>query len=122
MRLLAPALLCVALTGCAHRALITSDPPGASVYVGDALKGPAPQEVRFWWYPFRPMKVRVTAPGYRPVTVRVGDEIGLWYFSRQLVSLRFQRLFGLAPGTTHEIVLIRNHGPAGTWTSEEVTP
>ena len=44
-------VLCLALTGCVSRSLtIRTEPPGALVYVNDALKGESPVTYDFLWY------------------------------------------------------------------------
>lgn len=119
---LATLLLCCCLWACAHRVTITSEPPGATITVRDKRLGPAPQEVRFWWYPFRPMKVKVSAEGYRSLTMKLNDDLGPLHFTRLLFTGRWAKMVGLRPAANHEVMLIRQHGPAGTWTSEDVKP
>lgn len=44
-------LVACCLTGCVRRSLtIRTDPPGALVYLNDALKGPSPVTFDFLWY------------------------------------------------------------------------
>ncbi len=51
------------LTGCVHRALtIQTDPPGARVYVNDALKGTSPVTYDFEWYGWH--RVMLQKDGY----------------------------------------------------------
>ncbi len=115
------ALLALLLLGaCAHRVRVESDPPGATVKVRKKSKGPAPQELRFLWLPFRQLNFSVSAPGYRTVVVQASDYAGFGVFTRELLSLRFGRLSGVKPRATIQVVLVREHGPAGTWTEEEV--
>ena len=81
-----------------HRVHVTSDPPGATLHVGKKLVGSTPQDFKVWRVPFKPMRVRVQARGYRPA----------------VVNLRKAR------GAAVEVLLIREHGDAGTWTSDDV--
>lgn len=113
-------LLLGSLVGCAHRVRIESDPPGAVIKVGRRARGPAPQELTFLWLPFRPIKVRVAAPGYRPVEVKASSYAGLGVFTRELLTFRFGRLAGIRPRATIQVILIREHGAVGTWTEEDV--
>ena len=56
--ILACGLLTVA-TGCVHRSLtIRTDPPGARVYVNDALKGDSPVTYDFTWYGWHRLTIR----------------------------------------------------------------
>lgn len=90
------AALCV--SGCAHRALITSDPPGAQVRIGREYVGVTPVEVRVSRVPWSDNTVRVSLPGRRWMEVDVN---------------RWKRK------SSHEVLLVRKHGRAGTWTPDE---
>lgn len=121
MRALALSLILCALgSGCAHRVRVESDPPGAAIKVGRRARGPAPQELTMLWLPFRPIKVRVSAPGYRTVTLKASDYAGFGVFTRELLTLRFARLAGVKPRATIQVVMVREHGAVGTWTEEDV--
>lgn len=85
-------------TGCRHRALITSDPPGAEVRMGRRYLGVTPLEVEVWRVPFAPNDVRVNLPGRRWTEVTLS---------------KWQRK------SEHEVLLVRQHGRAGTWTPED---
>lgn len=94
------ALLGVALStfGCRHRALIASDPPGAQVRIGRQYIGVTPVEVRVSRMPWSDNTVRVNLPGRRWMEVEVN---------------RWKRK------SSHEVLLVRQHGRAGTWTPED---
>jgi len=113
-------LLLALLPACAHRVLIQSDPPGAAIWTGRRARGPAPQELTFLWLPFRPIKVRVTAQGYRPTVINVGHYAKPGVFLRELLGLHFKRLAGLEPRATVSVMLIHEHGAVGTWTEDDV--
>ena len=50
---------CLSLVGCIHRSLtIRTEPPGASVYVNDALKGESPVTYDFEWYGWHRLSIR----------------------------------------------------------------
>lgn len=55
------------LVGCTNdrRLMITSEPPGAMVYLNDTPVGPTPTEVGFTW--FGTYAVRLTKDGYEPL-------------------------------------------------------
>lgn len=115
-------LLTLLAAGCAHRVRIESQPPGASVRVGKRLKGPTPQELTFLWVPFRPINVRVSAAGYRTVVVKANKHASVWRIAGEALTFRYKRLLGLRPRATIEVMLIRDHGPVGTWTEEDIRP
>jgi len=85
-------------SGCRHRAVITSDPPGAEVRLGRQYLGVTPIEVKVGRWPWSKNTVRVSAPGRRWTEVEVN---------------RLKRK------SEHEVLLVRKHGRAGTWTPEE---
>jgi hypothetical protein len=63
---LAAALLC---TGCIRRmATITSDPPGAKVWVNGVYRGETPVEIPYSWNWFYDM--RLEKGGYEPYSIR----------------------------------------------------
>jgi len=81
-------LLALALgSGCVRHVTITSDP-----------LGPTPVDLELVWVPLLSQPVRVAVAGYRGVKVPLGRHLGL-----------------LRHKTTHEVILIRAHGPSGTW-------
>jgi len=50
---------CSVLSGCIHRSLtIKTDPPGATVYVNDQLKGESPLTYDFMWYGWYRLTIR----------------------------------------------------------------
>lgn len=113
-------LLFAALCGCAHKVHIVSDPPGATVRVGRQTLGPTPRDVSMLWWPFRPMRVRVAAPGYRPVDVSLKERVGPWHLVGELLTLHWKRLLGLAPRAEIEVLLVREHGGVGTWSPDDI--
>ena len=84
--------------GCRHKAVITSDPPGAEVRVAGHYVGVTPIEVRVSRMPWVSNKVRVSLQGRR------WTEVSLSRWKRK---------------SEHEVLLVRRHGRAGTWTPEE---
>ena len=62
--LIAESCLLIAATGCVHRSLtIETQPPGASVYVNDELKGLSPVTYDFVWYGW--YRVTLRKDGYQ---------------------------------------------------------
>lgn len=88
--------------GCARRVIVQSDPPGATVRTKRKMLGPTPYERRVWWVPFARQEVTVAMSGYRPVTVDLRPHLGL-----------------VRAETVHEVVLVPQHGPSGTWLPED---
>jgi hypothetical protein len=84
--------------GCKHKAVITSDPPGAEVRVRGRYVGVTPIEVKVSRMPWVSNKVRVNLHGRRWTEVKLS---------------RWKRK------SEHEVLLVRQHGRAGTWTPEE---
>ena len=107
-------------TGCVHRVYIETTPPGATVTMSGEKLGVTPLDDRMWWYPFRPMEARVVMPGYRTVRLDLSERVGPWVLAGDMVRpWRWGRLVGVQHRGRHEVVMIRNHGPSGTWTPED---
>ncbi len=98
-RMLLPLLAAVVLgTGCAHRATISSDPPGAQVRLGSQYLGVTPIEVKVGRWPWSANVVQVSVAGRRWTDV----ELSRWKRKSE-----------------HEVLLVRRHGRSGTWTPED---
>jgi hypothetical protein len=108
-------LTALAFGGCAHRAAISSDPPGAAIHVRGHVAGTTPGDVRMAWWPWRTMEVRVQSAGYRAVDLRLTRDTGPIRLTGEALTLHFGRLLGQVPRASHEVVLVKLHGPAGTW-------
>lgn len=96
------ALFTLLLPGCVRRVIVESDPAGAMVRDEEQVLGPTPYERRVWWIPFAHQRVTVGMVGYRRVSVDLRRDLGLF---------RWQ--------TVHEVVLVPEHGPSGTWLPED---
>lgn len=122
-RALATLLLSLSLSaGCAHRVDIHSEPPGATIKVGKRTIGPAPQQVRFLWWPGRAMRVKIEARDYRPLVIEAGNTVSTGRFILDFLSFRYKRILGLSPRTTINVLLVREHPGAGGWTPTDVKP
>lgn len=84
--------------GCVKHVQITSDPPGAMVRKGRRSLGTTPIEITVLAVPLLRQPVHVGLAGYRGQDINIGRDLGLW-----------------RRRTTHEVILIRAHGPSGTW-------
>jgi hypothetical protein len=112
-------MIALLLLGCPYRVTLTSDPTPAQLVLPDGSAAVTPLEAKLRWAPFSKQEVVATAPGYRPLTVDLRDhEIRLW----RLVGTTLFRpaTIGGAPRGEVELVLVPDHGPAGTWTEDQV--
>jgi hypothetical protein len=106
--------------GCAHRVEIRSEPLGAQVRMRGRAVGATPVEVVLWSVPFAHPEARLTMPGFRGVQINLRrDRRPLRRFG-EFLTFRWRRAFALSPGAHHEVLLVPDHGPAGTWGPEEV--
>lgn len=114
-------LAVVLLAGCAHKVAITTSPLGARVsYRGEPL-GVAPTTVDARWAPFRDMTVEVSLPGYRTTTLDLQKDIGpVRIFFEVFRPWRWDRWWGKEIRSRHEVLMVREHRPVGTWTPEDV--
>ena len=119
VRFLLPCLL-IALAGCVERRMIVkSDPPGAVVRLDGDRVATAPATFKIRWSPFRRYKLLVKLPGYRPVSVRLRDDIRLWRYPLRILFRPIRTLKG-TPHTHLRIVMVPEHGRSGTWTPADV--
>lgn len=120
MRDLLPRMLLLAslsfAAGCAHRVRVSSQPQGAEVrYRGDVV-GTTPCEFSALWLPFRRMNVQLRLPGRRTTSFRLNKDTGpLRLLGEVLTPWRWGRWVGRDLRTRHQVVLVRRHGRAGTW-------
>ena len=112
-------LFALQLIGCKHQFRIESYPPGATVYHDGEEIGTTPMETTLQWYPFKRMPLEVRLPNYRPVFLSADKQINARILTREIVTFRYKKLLGRTPRTTHHVHLIREHGPAGTWTPDD---
>lgn len=113
------ALMLALLAGCPNRFIIDSHPAGARVTVNGRNLGPAPVETTLAWWPWRPMRAELKLTGYRPVVINLQRDVGPFRLLGELLTGRFKRLVGRAARVRHEVVLVVDHGPVGTWTPQE---
>lgn len=113
------------LQGClVHRVRVESDPPGAVVKLDGKVRGVTPVEFTTVWVPPvtrtvpKAYRLRVTMPGHRPVTTSLRDDVRLWRYI--IHPFRVRMILGLEPRSVRRYVMVATHGPAGTWTPEEV--
>lgn len=109
------------LLACMHPVELVTLPPGAEVRIGDRAVGVTPVVIEV---PLgrKGSTARVVAPGYRPMTVRLNQDLRPRVLLRDLARPgRWGALLGLRP-RRHELILVRRHGRAGTWAAEEATP
>ncbi len=117
-------LLCLLLLqfiACRHQIEVKTLPASATLYHKDKELGDTPVEITFWWFPFRPFPITAKLNGYRPMKFEAGNSLSSRLIMRDIFGLRIKRLLGIETRNIHTIQLIREHGPAGTWTPEEAT-
>ena len=101
-------LLIVGLTvvGCAHRVVIESDPPGATIRVGHKTVGVTPAEVKVRWVPFKKTPVTLSIPGKRRVQLNLSKDLGPMRLGWQA------RLPCVGTASVHSVNSTLNHGLA----------
>ena len=107
------------LLSCRHRLRIESYPPGATVYCDGEEIGTTPIDTMLWWFPFKKIPMTVTLANYRPIQFSAEQQLGFGRLSKELLTFRYKKLLGIEVRTTHQLYLVRKHGPAGTWTPED---
>ena len=113
-------LMGLTVMGCAHRVVIESDPPGASIRVGHKTVGVTPAEVKVKWVPFKKIPVTLNIPGKRRVQLDLSKDLGPMRLGWQTMTFQTGKLSGKVPRTTHRALFVESHGPVGTWTSEDI--
>jgi hypothetical protein len=105
--------------GCAHRVELTSEPPGAEISVRGRPVGASPVELRVWWVPLGHLPVHAELQGYRDLDLDLQGDLGPVRILGEILTFRVPRLLGLKPRSSHQVVLVREHGPVGTWTPSD---
>jgi hypothetical protein len=103
---------------------IETIPVPAQVELPDDRRALTPQDVTLRYVPFGNQRIRITANGYRAIETDLrDDEIRSWRYIG--TGLRGARQYGdreRGGGARGDLryVLVPVHGPAGTWTDEDV--
>lgn len=106
-------------SGCAYRVSLASLPSGAQVTLPDGSTIATPSETTLRWKPFSKQEITVRAVGYRPLTIDLRrSEVRLSRYIRD--ALFRPRTWRGEPRGEIELVLVPEHGGAGTWTADEV--
>jgi hypothetical protein len=113
-------LLSLCLSGCAHRVMLDSDPPGATIRIDGEMVGVTPTELKVRWVPFTDNKVQLHMPRRRIVTLDLHEDFGLGGFLWEVLTFQYGKLLGKTPRTHHRAHFVHKHGPAGTWTPQDV--
>jgi hypothetical protein len=112
-------LVLLAAGGCRYKVVLSSDPAPARVLLPSGRIVATPAEVTFRWVPFGHQWITATAPRHRPLEVDLRrTEIKLW----RLVAgtLAHPATVGGRPRGEVELVLVPEHGAAGSWDPEEI--
>ena len=107
------------LSGCSRKFMIESTPSGASVYVGSKKIGETPLSHTAKWRPKKKIPLRIQLPGYRPITIDAGKDLGYLRFGSDLMHFRYGVLLGQKTTSTTHTLLIRKHGKVGTWRPQD---
>ena len=106
-------ILSVLLPGCVARLQVESRPPGAVVHLPSGATITTPGEIKARWIPWKRRPIEASSPGYRPLRMDLREhDVTMWH-SLGLVTHPFRKVDGRI-----ELILIPEHGPAGTWTPE----
>ena len=108
------ALLTAALVaGCAYKVRVETVPAGATVETPRGQRLTAPGQLKLSAVPFAQQRFKVSAAGYRTLE---GD---LRWTGVQTVA-QPGTMIGIRRYKLIKIVLVPDHGPAGTWTPDDV--
>ena len=107
------------LVGCSRKVKIESSPPGATVLYEDGEVGVTPIVLKLRWRPFGSYPVLVSLPEYRSVQISLDYEMSLHRLLLYPVRNPLV-VIGQRPMLPHTVVMVREHGPAGTWGAEDV--
>lgn len=100
------------LGGCAYTIRIESIPQPALVELPDQTRVTTPGDATVRWAPFDKQEIRVTATGYRPLTLDLRAK-----------HVRFARYIKRPFGPVRsevQLILVPTHGPTGTWSEADV--
>jgi hypothetical protein len=107
------------LAGCPYKVTLTAQPATAEVTLpgGDQIALPADVKARY--VPFGHQRIRATADGFRDLEVDLrAEEVRL--FSLVVGTLAHPSTLWGRPRGEVRLVLVPEHGPAGTWTPDEI--
>ena len=103
------------LSGCSQKFRIESTPSGASVYQGSTKVGETPLTHTAKWRPRKEIPLRIQLPGYRPIIIDCGKDLGYLSVGGDAIRFKFPELLGMKERSTTHVLLIREHGGVGTW-------
>ena len=104
---------------CRHRVHINSVPAGASLSIHGEVIGTTPQEIVVDWRLGRSTILLAQVQDYRDVEVDLSEDLRLRRVLGDVLLFRWGRLSGRTVRTRHEVLFVREHGAAGTWSAED---
>jgi hypothetical protein len=119
IRYLFCSIVALQIVGCLHRIRVESFPPGATVYHKNNDIGTTPLEKTIIWYPFLQIPMEIRLPNYRSVNFNAQDQLSVRKITLDIFTFRYKKWLGIEPRVVHNIYMIREHGPTGTWTPED---
>lgn len=115
-------LLLLQFTACRHQIEVKTLPSSAMISHKGVKLGTTPVEITFWWYPFRSFPLEAELSGYRTMEFNAAQSLSTRLVMRDILHLQARKLIGTETRNIHTIQLIREHGPAGTWTPKDAAP
>jgi hypothetical protein len=97
------------LAACVYRVTLATEPAPVQIALPDGSVVATPAEVSLRWVPFGHQVVTASAPGYRPLTIDL-----------RRTEVRWPHWLRGASRRKVELLLVPDHGPAGTWRPEDV--
>jgi hypothetical protein len=114
-------MIALLFAACAYHVAIESQPTSALVQLPDGAVAVTPAWVELRWAPLKKQTVTVTARGYRPVTLDVTRRpLRFAWFEEPPATVPVFRMDRTGGPPRIEVVLVPEHGGAGTWTEGDV--
>jgi hypothetical protein len=106
-------------TACAYKVELSSVPASVEVELPDGSVVTTPTVVRLRWVPFEHQRITAVTEGYRPLIVDLRRDEIRW--TRLAFGwIRHPGVLWGEPRGEVQVILVPDHGPAGTWTIEDI--
>jgi hypothetical protein len=107
------------LGGCPYKVTLTAQPPDTEVTLPDGDRIALPADVKVRYVPFGHQRIQAAADGFRTLEIDLRkEEVRL--FSLIVGTLAHPSTLWGRPRGEVRLVLMPEHGPAGTWTPDEI--
>lgn len=114
--------LCLLSSGCAWTVRAQTDRPGGWAQLPSGERVALPADLRLRYTPLhKPQRVSFGAPGGRELTLNLREQAMPRWGLRLLMDPLFrpQQVYSDTPRETLRVLLVPDHGPAGTWRIED---